>query len=111
MVQLNDYAHGDLWTVIHLYGIYLPEKSSHWLTKTVMLDMVLGRIFSVKVSEIRLKSCAKVPVKGYLMAEINRIVAQAFGPDKVLPAPPNRLPDAVWLVNVLSTLAPHHEIF
>ena len=87
IVQLNDYAATDLWNIIHLYGLYLPEKSSHWLTKGVMIDMAVGRIFSIKVAEVRLKSCSKVPVKGYIMSEINKIIAQAFGPDKVLPAP------------------------
>ena len=109
--ELDDYNLEDLHDMMVRNGYYLPTKSCHWMTKKVMLSMIMGQTYCPKYKDIKVKTCPKRPYRIILVTEINKEIESQISSEKELVYTSTRLPDLNWLLTVLSTLNPNHKFF
>ena len=89
---------------------YLPKFKSSIITEDYISDVVNGRVYCPKYSDIKLKPCPKAPDKEILMFKLENILPQAninlpLGFDEI------HQPDKPWLLAVLATVYPACDIF
>ena len=89
-------------------GFFLPSLKSTIITEDYMVKVRSGAVWCPKFSEIRLGPCVSPPKLEYLMNEVVRLSTEK-GLD--IGATPKNMPDRKWLLNVLSTMDPDHEVF
>ena len=61
--ELDDYLLEDLYELLVRNSFYLPSKTCHWLTKKVMISMVLGNTYCPQYDDIRPLTCPRPPVR------------------------------------------------
>lgn len=109
---LDDYQAEDLYEILVRNHYYMPQRGQ-WLTKKVMLQIFIGAMYCPKYEEVVVRPCPHPPSKLVLLAEINKEITKSarLGSNKTVPGAGTRLPDARWLLDVLATLNPKHELF
>ena len=109
---LDDYNLEDVHEILTRSGLYLPAKSGHWLTKKVMLAMFRGETFCPSWSDLKPRPCPRPPTRAELVDEVNReIIRKTRDRSLCYKTTTNRMPEGLWLVNVLSALNPNHVVF
>ena len=88
-------------------GFYLPCENSKAVSEEYLLDVIHGKIFSIKISEIKpFLLVDDISLTGsMIMHEIQGKANKGLGFSQ------NNLPDKHWLVNVLHTLDPENKVF
>lgn len=98
---------GVLYRLMIKKDFFLPSETSKCITEAYLLDSLKGKIFTIKISEIKpflLKkdiNATKIELFNLLHAKI----------DKPLGFDLNQLPDRDWMVDVLHTLDPNNTLF
>lgn len=79
------------------------------ITEQYLLDVMEGRLYCPRSTEIRLAPCPRPPTKSVLLDKLLDIAeAKRFGEHGVSRS---RAPNKEWLLNVLSTLKLEDEVF
>ena len=109
--ELDDYLLEDLYELLVRNGFYLPSKTCHWLTKKVMIGMVLGNTYCPSFNDIRPLPCPRPPVRLELIQEINKEIEKQMSATLKLQFTNSRMPDLQWLIFTLAALNPKHKYF
>jgi len=98
----------NLYRMVAEEGWYLPKKESRCCTAKYLFGVIGGYYFRILVADV--KFCVDEKVR------LPKIDLIAHLETKVLNGPklgfgPESLPDRTWLLNVLFTFQPEHEVF
>ena len=78
-------------------------------TEAYLHNVLLGKTFCPKVSDIKMKACPRTPNKEVLLKKVLKIAAdsgwQSIGIDD------KHVPDKRWLLDLVATFTPQDEIF
>ena len=109
--QFSDYVRSmsDLYKVAVRNGFYLPSPKSSAVTEVMLYNVLQGKYWCPKFSEIKLLPCVKAPVKQTLLKKIFTLfTAKGFN---VAWIDEQHTPNKDWMVAVIATLDPSDEIF
>jgi len=89
-------------------GIYLPSVEARCTTNKYMLGVVARKYWPIKIADVKIRLVektrwSKVDMIAYIDSLIINCPKLGFSTDA--------LPDRAWLVNVLFTLEPNHDVF
>ena len=99
----------DLYNLALRNGFYLPQQSSSAVNEVMLLNVLQGHYWCPLFKDIKLKPCVKAPVKEVLLNALLKLCRRHML--NVAWIDEKHSPDKDWIVAVLSTLDPNHEIF
>ena len=109
---LEDYTLEDVHEILIRYGLALPQRGSHWLTKKMMMAMYRGDVYCPKFSELKPRPCPKPPTRATLVEELNKEILKRFqSRTRCIVTTASRMPDQKWLLDALSALNAGHDFF
>lgn len=109
---LEDYTLEDVHEILIRYGLALPQRGSHWLTKKMMMAMYRGDIYCPKFAELKPRPCPRPPTRATLVEELNKEIQKRYqSRTRCIVTTTVRMPDQKWLLDALSALNPGHIFF
>ena len=93
----------DLYDTAIRNGWYLPKYKSSIITEEYITNVITGKVYCPKFSEIKLVPCPRPPDKEVLLKDLKRYFAsqqKSTGIDET------HMPDKNWMVTVLGTYNP-----
>ena len=113
-LSVNDFAklvqnRRDLYEAVLRSGYYLPKFKSTMITEEYMHNVITGKAFCPKFSEVKMLPCPRPPTVDVLLKKFHKICKDQnlvhYGVDE------SHVPDKRWLLDLISTLNPDDEIF
>ena len=108
MTELKITSRAHLKEVLTRNGFYLP-KSDCFCTLEYLAAVSQAQVFTLNYEEIKRRPCPRPPTRAILMTEIERVLAPM---DQQLSLDNSKcMPEKEYLLTVLATIYPDHEIF
>jgi len=98
----------DLYYATVRNGYYLPSLKSSIITEDYLADVACGRVLCPRYDEVRLKPCPFPPDKETLLRLAQKIAEHRGKPTGI---DDKHTPNRAWLVALVSTYLPGHDIF
>jgi hypothetical protein len=99
----------DLYEAVLRNDWYLPKFKTSMITESYLRNVLTGKTFCPKYSDIKLRPCPRPPNKDLLLKKFLKIALdsgwQSIGIDD------KHIPDKRWLLDLVSTFTPDDEIF
>ena len=98
----------DLYEAAVRNGWYLPKFKCTIITENYITNVITGKVYCPKYSDIRLVPCPKPPEKEVLLRDFARLMSsekRSAGIDV------NHVPDKSWLLAILGTYNPNLPYF
>ena len=109
---LEGYTLEDVHEILIRYGLALPQRGSHWLTKKMMMAMYRGDVYCPKFAELKPRPCPKPPTRAVLVEELNKEIQKRYlSKTRCIVTTAARMPDQKWLLDALSALNAGHTFF
>jgi len=99
----------DLSEAVVRNGYYLPKIKTTMITEDYMRNVITGKAFCPKYSEVKMLPCPRPPCKQVLLDKFHRICQ---GQNLVHTGVDDKhVPDKRWLLDFVSTFKPDDDIF
>ena len=98
----------NLYRLVSEEGYYLPRYDSRCITTNYLLEVMKGSVFRICATDV--KVCLSERIRYSKIDMISLLETKYLGNTK-LGITPDALPNREWLVNVIYTIDPYHDMF